>query len=200
SAAELDWLCRGVKEIGCLFHRANALNNPWRHRQPSVRMSAAFRSNIEAILNKLEELNSRHLEHIDRLGPGIEPPADPADFLTTAPEVLRRLQPLAEEQATADAQITRRWLRAVRSEGDDKLNWHDGCCREAVILADRVKATSLDPIWAERCEGLSEMRLEDLRDAARIVLAWRGRWWRFLSTSYRKAKAAIGDLRPGAIG
>ena len=200
SAAEWNELCRRVKEIGCLFHRADALNNPWCHRQPSVRMTATLRTDVEAILKRLEELDFRHLEHIKRFGPGIDQPGDPVDFLSTAPEVVRRLHPLTEDQPTAEAQITQGWLRAARPVGDDELIRLAEPCREAVILAEQAKATSLDPIWAERCERLSELQLEDLRDAARIVLAWRGRSWRFLSLTYRRAKAAVHRLRPGAVG
>jgi hypothetical protein len=200
SFADLEELCRRANETGCLFHRADALNNPWRLRQPNLRMSATLRTDVEAALERLQELDSRHLEHIGRFGPGIEQPTDPADFLTTAPEVVRRLQPLVEEQATPAAQLIRKWLKVIRDSGDVEHGRLVSRCGEAVALAERVKATSLDPLWAERLEGLSEAQVEDVLDATRIVLAWRGRWWGFLSPTYHRSKAALHRLRPGAIG
>jgi primosomal replication protein N'' len=200
SVTEVDELHRRVEKAGSLFRLADALNNPWRHRHPDVRPSATLRSDVETILKTLEEYDSQYLEHIDRFGPGIDQPTDPADFLQMAPEAMRRLNPLSEDRPTAKTKIIRMWLRAARTLADDELDRLAERCREAVILADRVKTTPLDPGSADRCEGLSDAQLEDLRDSARIVLSRRGRWWRFLSPAYWRAKAAIRSLRPGSIG
>jgi hypothetical protein len=200
SFQKLEELCREVHKIGCLFRKVDALNNPWRHRQPGVRMSAIFRAKVEAILERLKERDSQYNEHIHRFGSGIELLSDPLNFLNDATEVVRRLQPLAEVHASAEAQVTRRWLRSILGSGDDELQRLAALCREAVTLAKRVKATSLDPAWAERCEGLTKSQLENLADAARDVLGSRGRWWRFFSSTYRRDKAVIRRLRPGAVG
>jgi primosomal replication protein N'' len=200
SAEELNELCQKVEQTGLLYRHADPLNNPWRYRQPSVRMSAILSSDVDARLNRLAELNAQHVEHIKRLGPGIEQQVDPHDFVTTAPEAVRQLQILTEDRPTAAAQLTRRWLRAVKPLEDVEIDCLAGRCQEAMNLADQVKAASLDPIWAERCAGLSEVRLEDLRDAARTVLDYRGRWWRLASSSYRLAKACIRSVRPGVTG
>jgi very-short-patch-repair endonuclease len=101
---------------------------------------------------------------------------------------------------TPEAQLTRKWLKVIRDSGDDEQDRLVIRCGEAVALAERVKATSLDPTWAERLEGLSEAQVEDVRDATRIVLAWRGRWWRLFSPTYHRNKAVVHPLRPGAIG
>jgi hypothetical protein len=70
SFADLEETCRRANETGCLFRRADALNNPWRRRQPTLRMSATLRADVEATIKRLQELDSRHLEHIGRFGPG----------------------------------------------------------------------------------------------------------------------------------
>jgi hypothetical protein len=122
SFAELEELCRRANETGCLFRRADALSNPWRFRRHTLRVSATLRMDVEATLKRLQELDALHLEHIGRIGPGIEKPADPADLLATGPEVVRRLQALVEDQVTAEAQLTRKWLRVVRVLGDGELD------------------------------------------------------------------------------
>jgi primosomal replication protein N'' len=200
SVEEVDALGRFAANIGRLFRQADALKNPWRFRKPEIKPTAALRDDVGAVLVELAELDARHLEQIARRGMGVDLPDDLADFVETAPEVIGRLRPLAEDQPSEHAELVRRWLRVLHARGSEEHDRQATRCREALALAERVQATSPDPAWTERCRNLTEPAYEDLLDAARVVVGQRGRWWRMLRPSYRWARRLIRQHRPGAVG
>jgi hypothetical protein len=195
----VDSLASEAKVVGCLFRRADALNNPWRARRPEVRMSPVLRASVEPVIQRLAELDLRHQEIIKGCGLGAGLPDDLGDFVSLATEVVRRMRPLAEAIPSPEAQLVRLWLKEIRGKAKEDLDRLYRRCGEAVALAERVKATSLDPTWTKLCEGLNPLELESLFVSARIVLGQRGRRWRLLSPAYRRARRAVEALCPGMV-
>jgi primosomal replication protein N'' len=200
SHEEVKALIDQASEIGGLLRRSGALDNPWRYRRPTVRMSAALRAKVQAVLVRLAELDRQHVEIIATGGSNVRLPDDLEDFLNVAARVADRLRPLADDPPTREALLTRLWLKAARGLSDEGLDRLAERCRDAVATAERVQTTTLDPLWAQRCEGLDERHLQDLHDSARIVVQARGRWWRLLSPTYYRARRTVRGIRPGAVG
>ena len=70
SAQDVEEVCRRVRRVGQLFRRADPLNNPWRGRQPTIRIIPATRADLGNALEKLRSLDAEHLQQVQKNGSG----------------------------------------------------------------------------------------------------------------------------------
>ena len=199
SSQQVDELCRQVQTNGRLFRQADALNNPWHHRQPHLLPSPTTRQDVATVLAELKRLDAEHLQHIAAHGPVSPMPFGVADFIQVASNLANRLRQLGRSDDVF--RLTRCWLKIIGGRDGIKLPDYERRCKTAVALASRVSRTKLDPQWDQVCIGLKAKRLKQLRVAAQRVVDGRGarfalhnkvRYW-FAS---RKISSAIEGIPP----
>ncbi|HUS58096.1 MAG TPA: AAA domain-containing protein, partial [Planctomycetota bacterium] len=200
SNQELDSLTRRIAAVGCLFKCSDALRNPWRFRQASVRMSASLRSDVQSFLAELRALHAKHQAQVQRDGAGIALPADIAGFANAAPEVIAALQPLLRRKDSPYAKLLRAWLQYAQAASGSERQQTLASCQTLADLALEVESNQPDPEWAERCREMTKPEMRKLRGRVQKVLAWQAKPLRFLSPAFLLAARGIRGKKADAVG
>jgi len=185
-----------VQTMGQLFSQADPLNNPWRDRQPTVMASPAMRADVLAALEKLQVIDTQHVQLVEEHGAGGSLPNNLADFIPIASDLAGRLRQLRDSNSLLT--ITRGWAELIRACDDAKLREKEHQCQAALALAKEVTNISPDPRWSPVCDNQTDRELKRLRKRAQRVIDDHGRWWATFDPRSWWAKRAIEKIRPSS--
>jgi hypothetical protein len=191
SFQQLEALRRDIEESGRLFGLAKPLTNPWRFYQPMLQPTAVLRADVIVAVARLRELNSNHIAQVEKCGRGTNIVGDLSEFNDIATRLIPKVLDVAKNSRSARVQLLRAWMQQLRGSTPEMRKHSHSECESATALATQVAGAPLDSIWRERCQGTSEAELSTLSKHARIVLEHDGRWWRFLSFRFLRARQAI---------
>jgi serine/threonine protein kinase len=119
-------------------------------------------------------------------------------FLTTAAELLDRLDHLERGAAICDTALVGAWLGKLRQTKDEDFQRYFAECREAVRLARKLADTPVDRTCEEGCSAKTLLELRGLRAQVDEFLRRSRNWFRFLDATYGRARRALLQLSPNA--
>ncbi|QDU62012.1 hypothetical protein Pan216_28780 [Planctomycetes bacterium Pan216] len=199
SSKQLDVWKPRIEEAGRLFAQARPLTNPWRQRASDFQMIASVRDDVSNAVAELRRRDKTHLEHIANAGAGVAISGSPEQFAELATRVEQKLRTLAAHDDSAmNSDVLRCWLRERRDHPSEPRESQRDACEDACQLADEVVQSPIDPGLDQHCGELNERQLKQLDRNAKTALDHEGRWWRWMSFSFRHARHAIRQLEPDA--
>jgi hypothetical protein len=199
SAQQIDEFKPRIHRVGQLFRLADPLNNPWRGRQPGLRLLPTMRSDLKIVLDELTSLDAEHLKQINNHGAGMPLPPNVEDFSSIAPALVKQLRQLQRLTHNRREIILKNllpcWSRAITNSDNEELTRHQERCKAGMELAERVAKTAPGTGWDSICENRNFDELKRLRKEAQVALN-HSRGWRSYFVRWYRVTRAVQTVKP----